>query len=315
MKLQGQVAVITGAGRNIGKAMAKLFAAEGAKIGVVEMHEGRGQAVVDEIKKTGQEAMLVLCDVANSGDVQAMVDQVVARFGGIDILVNNAALTDHANIFESTEEEFDKVIAVSLKGPYLVTKYVAAQMAKQGRGGKIVNFGSTSGMIGRADGIAYAAAKAGVINMTRAMAVQLAAHRIRVNCVVPNRSGSPVGFDDDVTGSRTFENLAGRLGTADDQARAALFLVSDDSDFIYGHPLGSRWRGHGNGEFPEKPVRQIGIIESKVRLGIFSATLPRDQLNSLFSQRMMVGRVSGVWPMWPPGKTRADFGVPYSRRM
>jgi len=132
MKLRGQVAVITGAGRNIGKAMAKLFAAEGAKIAVIEMHEGRGKAVVDEINKTGREAMLVLCDVANSRDVQAMVSQVVARFGGIDILVNNAALTDHANIFESTEEEFDKVIAVSLKGPYLVTKYVAAQMAKQG---------------------------------------------------------------------------------------------------------------------------------------------------------------------------------------
>src|SRR5262245_56110055 len=167
MKLPGQVAVITGAGRNIGKAMAKLFAAEGAKIAVIEMHEGRGKAVVDEINETGREAMLVLCDVANSRDVQAMVNQVVARFGGIDILVNNAALTDHANIFESTEEEFDKVIAVSLKGPYLVTKYIAAQMVKQGRGGKIVNFGSTSGMIGRADGIAYAAAKAGGSNSTR----------------------------------------------------------------------------------------------------------------------------------------------------
>src|SRR4030095_406967 len=85
--------------------------------------------------------------------------------------------------------------------------------------------------------------------------------------------------------------------------------------FYLWSPTGSRWRRHGNGEFPEKPVRQIGIIESKVRLGIFSATLPRDQLNSLFNQRMIVGRVSGVWPMWPPGKTRADFGVPYSRRM
>ena len=237
MKLQGQVAVITGAGRNIGKAMAKLFAAEGAKIAVVEMHEGRGQAVVDEIRKAGHEAMLALCDVSKSSDVKEMVNKVVRGFGGIDILVNNAALTDHANIFDSTEEEFDKVIAVSLKGPYLVTKYVAAQMAKQGRSGKIINFGSTSGMIGRADGIAYAAAKAGVINMTRAMAVQLAPYKIRVNCIVPNRSGSPVGFDDDVTGSRTFENLAGRLGTAEDQAKAALFLASDDSDFIYGHPL------------------------------------------------------------------------------
>jgi NAD(P)-dependent dehydrogenase (short-subunit alcohol dehydrogenase family) len=237
MKLKDQVAVITGAGRNIGKAMAKLFASEGAKIAVIEMHQGRGQAVVDEIKQTGREAMLALCDVSNSTDVQAMVQKVVAGLGGIDILVNNAALTDHATILDSAEEEFDKVIAVSLKGPYLVTKYVAAQMVKQGRGGKILNFGSTSGMIGRADGIAYAAAKAGVINMTKAMAVQLSPYKIRVNCVVPNRSGSPVGFDDDVTGSRTFENLAGRLGTADDQAKAALFLVSDDSDFIWGHPL------------------------------------------------------------------------------
>jgi NAD(P)-dependent dehydrogenase (short-subunit alcohol dehydrogenase family) len=237
MKLFGQVAIITGAGRNIGKAMAKLFASEGAKIAVAEMHEGRGQTVVDEINKAGYEAMLVLGDVSKSSDVQEMVTKVVGKFGAIDILVNNAALTDHATILDSSEEEFDKVIAVSLKGPFLVTQYVAQQMVKQGRGGKILNFGSTSGMIGRHDGIAYAAAKAGVINMTRAMAVQLAAYNIRVNCVVPNRSGSPVGYDDDVTGSRTFQNLAGRLGTAQDQAKAALFLVSDDSDFIYGHPL------------------------------------------------------------------------------
>jgi NAD(P)-dependent dehydrogenase (short-subunit alcohol dehydrogenase family) len=237
MKLNGQVAVITGAGRNIGKAMALLFASEGAKIAVAETHKERGQAVVDQIGKSGHEAMLALCDVAKSKDVQAMVQQVVDKFGGIDILINNAALTDHANILDSKEEEFDKVIDVSLKGPYIVTKYVAEQMRKQGRGGKIVNFGSTSGMIGRFDGIAYAAAKAGVINMTRAMAVQLAEYKIRVNCVVPNRSGSPVGYDDDVAGSRTFQNLAGRLGTAEDQAKAALFLVSDDSDFIYGHPL------------------------------------------------------------------------------
>jgi NAD(P)-dependent dehydrogenase (short-subunit alcohol dehydrogenase family) len=237
MKLNGQVAVITGAGRNIGKAIAKLFAFEGAKIAVVEMHQGRGDAVVNEINQSGGEAMLVLADVAKTNDVQRLVQEVVARFGGIDILVNNAALTDHASILDSTEEEFDNVIAVSLKGPYLVTKYVAAQMARQGRGGKVVNFGSTSGMLGRTDGIAYAAAKGGVINLTRAMAVQLSPYKIRVNCVVPNRSGSPVGYDDSVSGSRTFQNLAGRLGTAEDQAKAALFLVSDDSDFIYGHPL------------------------------------------------------------------------------
>ncbi len=237
MKLENQVAVITGAGRNIGKAIAELFAAEGAKVAVAETHEGRGQAVVNEIQRSGHEATLVLGDVSSSSDVQAMVRNVVARFGGIDILVNNAALTDRANILNSTEEEFDRVIAVSLKGPYLVAKHVAAQMAQQGRGGKIVNLASTSGMLGRTDGIAYAAAKGGVINLTRAMAVQLSPYKIRVNCLVPNRSGSPVGMDDDVTGDRAFQNLAGRLGTAADQAKAALFLVSDESDFIYGHAL------------------------------------------------------------------------------
>ena len=237
MKLKDQVALITGAGRNIGKAMAHLFSSEGAKIIVAEMHPGRGQAVVDQINQSGGQAALVLGDVSKSDDAQRMVRESVARFGAIDILINNAALTDHANIFDSTEEEFDKVIAVSLKGPYLMTKFVAEQMRKQGRGGKVVNFGSTSGLVGRFDGIAYAAAKAGVINMTRAMAVQLAEYGIRVNCVVPNRSGSPVGYDDDVAGNRSFQNLAGRLGTAEDQAKAALFLVSDDASFIYGHPL------------------------------------------------------------------------------
>jgi len=200
--------------------------------------------------------MLVLGDVSKSADVKAMVAQAVAKFGGIDILVNNAALTDHANILESTEEEFDRIIAVSLKGPYLVAKYVAEQMVKQGRGGKIVNFGSTSGMIGRTDAIAYAAAKAGVINMTRAMAVQLSPYKIRVNCVVPNRSGSPVGYDDDVAGSRTFQNLAGRLGTAEDQAKAALFLVSDDSDFIYGHPLVVDGGVMATANFPKEQFRK-----------------------------------------------------------
>ena len=151
MKLKDQVALITGAGRNIGKAMAKLFASEGAKIAVAEVHEGRGQAVVDEINRAGHEAMLVLGDVSKADDVQVMVKKVVARFGAIDILVNNAALTDHATILDSKEEEFDRVIAVSLKGPYLMTKCVADEMRKQGRGGKIVNFGSTSGMIGRFD--------------------------------------------------------------------------------------------------------------------------------------------------------------------
>lgn len=237
MKLKDQVAIVTGGGRNIGKAIGKLFAAEGAKVVVADMDQGRGQSVVSELQKSGHQAMLVLCDISKSKDVQEMVKKVVERFGGIDILVNNAAITDRVNILESAEEEFDKVIAVTLKGPYLVSKHVAAQMVKQGRGGKILNLASTSGLIGRRDAIAYSAAKGGVINMTRAMAVQLAPHNIRVNCLTPNRSGSPVGMDDDAAAGRNVKNLAGRLGTPEDQARAALFLISDDSDFIYGSNL------------------------------------------------------------------------------
>ncbi|MEE9551123.1 MAG: SDR family oxidoreductase [Candidatus Binatia bacterium] len=236
MKLKDKVAVVTGAGRNIGESIVKLFAAEGAKIGVVDMDEGRGQRVVDEIKKSGREAVLVICDVSKSSDVREMVKKIVGQFGGIDILVNNAAITDHKNILDISEEEFDQVIGVTLKGPFLVAKYVAEQMVKQGRGGKIVNLASTSGLQGRTDAVAYSAAKGGVLNLSRAMAVQLAPYKIRVNCVTPNRSGSPVGQDEGVVG-REFKNLAGRLGTPEDQARAVFFLASDDSDFIWGANL------------------------------------------------------------------------------
>jgi NAD(P)-dependent dehydrogenase (short-subunit alcohol dehydrogenase family) len=237
MKLKNQVVIVTGAGRNIGKAMARLFASEGAKVVVADIDAGRGRSVVSELERSGYQAMLVLCDISQSKDVQEMVKKVVERFGGIDILVNNAAMTDRVSILESAEEEFDKVISVTLKGTYLVSKYVAAQMVQQGRGGKILNVASTSGLIGRKDAVAYSAAKGGVINMTRSMAVQLAPHKIRVNSLTPNRSGSPVGMDDDAAVGRAAKNLAGRLGTAEDQARAALFLISDDSDFVYGANL------------------------------------------------------------------------------
>jgi NAD(P)-dependent dehydrogenase (short-subunit alcohol dehydrogenase family) len=237
MKLKDKVAIITGAGRNIGKEIARVFAQEGAKIAVVESHQGRGEAVVRELRQAGHAALLSHCDISKSAEVQRMVGEVVGQFGRIDVLVNNAAITDHKNVLEIGEEEFDQVIAVTLKGPFLVSQRVARQMVKQGGGGKIINLVSTSGLVGRPDAIAYCAAKGGVLNLTRAMAVQLAPHKIRVNSVCPNRSGSPVGMDDDAAQGRQTKNLAGRLGTARDQALAVLFLASDDSDFVYGANL------------------------------------------------------------------------------
>ena len=236
MKLEDRVAIITGAGRNIGEEAARLFASEGAKVCVVDMDPGRGEKVVNDLKGGGHEAIYAKCDVSNAKEVQAMVGATVEAFGGIDILVNNAAITDHETIFSISEEEWDQVIDVTLKGPFLVGRYVAEQMVEQGRGGVIVNVASTSGLSGRTDAIAYMAAKGGVVNLSRGMAVQLSQYNIRVNCLTPNRSGSPVGQDEGAEG-REFKNLAGRLGTAEDQARAMLFLASDDSGFVWGANL------------------------------------------------------------------------------
>jgi len=236
MKLDGQVAIITGAGRNIGEETARLLASEGARIAVVDMDKERGDQVAMQIKEAGGDAMGFVANIGSEADMQQLVQDVVKRWGKIDILVNNAAISDNKNILDITKDEWDKVIAVTLTGPFLLSKYVAMQMVEQGTAGKIVNVGSTSGFYGRKRAIAYAAAKGGVTTLTRAMAVQLASHNIRVNGVVPNKIGSPVGKSE-FNPERLVVNLRGRPGVPLDLARAVLFLVSDDSDFVVGDML------------------------------------------------------------------------------
>ncbi len=235
MKLKDQVAIVTGAGRNIGEEIAKLFAAEGAKVALVDLDKGRGERVADTIRKAGDDATLFIADVSKGADVAALVKDVVARYGHIDILVNNVAISDNKHIFDITEEEWDRVLAVTLKSQFLMAKEVGKQMAAQG-GGRIVNIGSTSGFTGRKRAVAYSAAKGGVANLTRAMAVQLAPHNIRVNAIVPNKIGSPVGRDE-FDPSRPVPNMAGRPGQPAEAAKAILFLVSDDSSFVWGANL------------------------------------------------------------------------------
>jgi NAD(P)-dependent dehydrogenase (short-subunit alcohol dehydrogenase family) len=236
MKLKGQVAIVTGAGRNIGEDTAKLLALEGAKIAVVDFDKERGEKVASDINSSGGQAQAFLADISNEGDISKLMQDVVALWGGIDILVNNAAISDNKHILEITKAEWDKVLAVTLTGPFLMSKMAAAEMVKKGSGGKIVNVGSTSGFYGRKRAVAYTSAKGGLVALTRAMAVQLASHDIRVNAVIPNKIGSPVGkseFDP----TRPVVNLRGRNGVPMDLARAVLFLVSDDSDFIVGDTL------------------------------------------------------------------------------
>jgi NAD(P)-dependent dehydrogenase (short-subunit alcohol dehydrogenase family) len=236
MKLKDQVAVVTGAGRNIGEEIAKLFAAEGAKVAVVDLDRQRGERVASAIGAAGGAAELFVADVSNGGEVAALVKAVVDRFGRIDILVNNVAISDNKHIFDITEEEWDRVLAVTLKSQFLMGKHVGRVMAAQAGGGRIVNIGSTSGFMGRSRALAYSAAKGGVANLTRAMAAQLAPHNVRVNAIVPNKIGSPVGKDE-FDPTRPVPNMAGRPGQPAEAAGAVLFLVSEDSSFVYGANL------------------------------------------------------------------------------
>jgi len=236
MKLAGKTAIVTGAGRNIGEEIAKLFAREGAKVAVVDMDEGRARSVADLIKSDGGDAIAVVCDVSDTAAIAKMVAATVDAFGGIDILVNNVAISDNKDIFEITEDEWRKTIDVTLSSPFYVTKQVAKWMVDNDRGGRVVNVGSTSGFKGRPTAIAYTSAKSGVFNLTQSMAVQLAPYGIIVNQVSPNMTGSPVGkaeFNRD----RKVTNLVGRPGEPGEQAKAVLFLASDDASFVAGANL------------------------------------------------------------------------------
>ncbi len=234
MRLKDKVAIITGAGRNIGEETAKLFAKEGAKVAVVELDEKAGGEVVAAIKKAGGAAELFIADVAEQASIDKLVAGVVKTFGRIDILVNNVAISDNKKIFEITPEEWERVMKITLTAPFIMGRTVAKQMVEQKSGGVIVNLGSTSGFYGRSNAIAYTTAKGGVTNLTRSMAIQLAPYNIRCVLAVPNKIGSPVGqsyFDPD----RPVMNLRqNRAGAPIDMAKVILFLASDDADFVNG---------------------------------------------------------------------------------
>lgn len=237
MRLKDKVAIVTGAGRNIGEQTAILFAAEGARVAVVDLDEMRGRRTTETINRSRDgAAVYIRANVADEDAVKAMIAATVEAFGRIDILVNNVAISDNLTIRECSKADFDRTIAVTLTSQFLTCKWVGEQMIAQGDGGVIVNIGSTSGFQGRETAIAYAAAKGGVANLMRAVAVQLAPYKIRVNSVVPNKIGSPVG-QEEFDPTRPVPNLVGRAGEPLELAKAVLFLASDDSAFVYGENL------------------------------------------------------------------------------
>ena len=234
MQLTNKLTIVTGAGRNIGAGIAARFAREGAKVAIVDLVEERAQVVADQITAMYPGgAIPIRCDVTNGDDVQAMVKRVVAEWGYIDTLVNNVGVVDRGDILNTTEAEWNRVIAVSLTSVFLVTKYVAQSMVDHGHGGRIINISSTSGHRGRPNATAYPAAKAGALHLARSLAIQLAPHSIRVNSVTPNRvfteaeTGAPIR-------STTVNNLIGRQVTPQDIAGACVYLAGPDGDSLTG---------------------------------------------------------------------------------
>ena len=236
MRLEDRVVVVTGAGRNIGEAVARRAAAEGARVAVLDIDGAQAERVASELGAQRAGSCLGLrCDVSSGAEVAQAMKQIVQRLGGIHVLVNNVAITDRKPIFDLEEDEWDRVMGVCLKSVFLCSKHAAHHILGSDSNGSIINIGSTSGHRGRPDATAYSAAKAGVLNLTRCLAMQLAP-RIRVNSVTPNKIGSPVG-ESELRTAGTVTNLRGRNGVPEDIASAVVFLASDEADFVTGAEL------------------------------------------------------------------------------
>jgi len=237
IRLHGKTALVTGAGPNIGREIARTLAAAGARVGCNDIDTSRAEAAAEAVRQTGEQSVAVPADITREEQAERMVEQVVKAFGGLDILVNNAGVTVPRGLLETGLEDWNRVVSVILTGTFLVSRAAARQMVQQGRGGAIVNIASTSGHRGRAGAMAYCAAKGGILNMTRAMAMDLVRYGIRVNSVSPTKTGESVGGLQPA-GERFFADIPmGRLGRPSDQARAVLFMASDDAEFITGADL------------------------------------------------------------------------------
>ena len=243
-KLTGKRALITGAASGIGRATALLLAREGAAVAVVDVDETGGQAVAQQIRDEGGQAIFLRCDVTRADDCRHAVQRTVERLGGLDILFNNAGIIRRADVVDTTEEEWDRVMAVNVKSIFLLSKYAIPVMAQAG-GGAIVNTSSGWGLVGGRNAVSYCASKGAVVNMTRAMALDHGPQNIRVNCICPGDTDTPMlrnearqlGEPDAVFLADAADRPLQRIGKPEDIARAVLYLVSDDASFVTGTAL------------------------------------------------------------------------------
>ena len=241
----GQVAVVTGGGSGIGRATAIAFAREGARVVIADVHERAGATVVDEITADGGTAIFIRGDVSRDTDVRALFEEAAERFGALDFAVNNAGIEGtRASIVDMTEADFRRTLDINVTGVWLCMKYELDVMRRQSRGA-IVNVSSIFGNVGAMNAAAYVASKHAVIGLTRAAALEGAAHGIRVNAVCPGYIKTPMLMERGIRASGDPHRLAelearapiGRLGEPEEVAEAIMWLCSDASSFVTGHPL------------------------------------------------------------------------------
>ncbi|HXF73148.1 MAG TPA: glucose 1-dehydrogenase [Actinomycetota bacterium] len=243
MRLEGKVALVTGAGSGIGRLTAETFAREGARVVVADVVDDAGRATVEGIRAAGGEAEYVHCDVSVAEEVEAMVAFAVGRFGKLDVMMNNAGIF-HArdgSVIDTDEETWDRTIAINLKGVFLGSKYAVRAML-EGDGGSLINVASFVALMGAAvPQIAYTASKGGVLSMTREIAVEFARRGIRANALCPGPIETPLLAEllaDPAARQRRLVHIpVGRFGQGQEIANAALFLASDESSFMTGAAL------------------------------------------------------------------------------
>ena len=242
--LSGKVTLITGGASGIGRATAILFAQEGGAVAVVDINAEQGQAVVQEIESQGGRAIFILCDVTQAEDCHGAVDTSLELLGRLDILFNNAGIIRRADVVELTEAEWDQVMAVNVKSIFLMSKYAVPVMIKAG-GGSIINTGSGWGLKGGRNAVSYCASKGAVVNMTRAMAIDYGPQKIRVNCICPGDTDTPMLRNEanqldqpiDQFLAEAADRPLRRYAQPMEIAQAVLYLASDASSYMTGATL------------------------------------------------------------------------------